>query len=249
MIHTGASSHVTGSRALVLGLAERKKATGNTVHYIHVSSEVFGTQDSSNMVFKTGGISNLGDHPISGIYLEPRILSDKEDIYTYLKDRESKKVYQQRTTDVVVIETGLEGNVPTTILVSPTIYGVGTGLFNRTSVQAPTILRAGIKDGQVSVIGDGNGVWDYVHVADLTDLYEIIIKRVLNGEEVPVGKSGIVFNGSGRYQWKDLSASIADALFDAGAIKTKELKSITLEEAAQWVGGSTLIAELAYASK
>lgn len=133
---------------------------------------------------------------------------------------------------------------------SPTIYGVGTGIGNNVSIQVPTIIRSSLKEGYVSVISDGEAVWDFVHIDDVVDLYLIILQRVLNGEEVPTGKSGIIFTGSGRFHWKDLSEGVADALFAARKISTAELKHVMVIEAAEkWAGGWAMNAELAFGSK
>jgi hypothetical protein len=40
---------------------------------------------------------------------------------------------------------------------SPTIYGLGTGLFNRHSIQLPIIICSAIKAGFVPVLGPGYG--------------------------------------------------------------------------------------------
>lgn len=133
---------------------------------------------------------------------------------------------------------------------SPTIYGIGTGFFNKLSVQAPAIARSAIKIGQAEVIGEGKGVWDYVHIADLMKLYKLVFEKVVAGVEVPTGEKGIIFSSTGRYSWFELSSGIAAALYKLGAIKTDIVKRISLEEAAQnWSGGSELVAELGFASK
>lgn len=126
--------------------------------------------------------------PISKDYYEPRILSDKDDLYTYLKMREDRETYPQRTADIVAIETGLEEYVKTYLIMSPTIYGLGTGLFNKTSIQLPTIIRTAIKKGHVDVVGEGTGVWDAVLIQDLVLLYELLLAKVLSGDDVPSGK-------------------------------------------------------------
>ncbi|KAE9362934.1 NAD(P)-binding protein [Stipitochalara longipes BDJ] len=234
VIHTASGFHTSSAIALIQGLADRAKSTGNPVHYIH-----------------TSGTSNLADQPITRAYKEPeaRVFSDKENIYAYEKSREVLQVYAQRTTDLAIVESGLALGVKTTIIMSPTIYGVGTGLGNTLSIQVPTIMRASLKSGQVGVVGDGKGEWDYVHIADLASLYEIVLSRVIKGEDIPSGENGILFSGTGRYTWIELSRGIAGALFKLGAIKTDEVKSTSIEEAAdRWSGGLLLRAELGFAS-
>lgn len=68
--------------------------------------------------------------------------------------------YAQRTTDLVVVETGKKVGVKTYILMSPTIYGFGTGLFNDQSIQIPQLIRNAIKNRYSEVVGYGEGEWD-----------------------------------------------------------------------------------------
>lgn len=133
---------------------------------------------------------------------------------------------------------------------SPTIYGEGSGKFNRNSIQLPTLTRTFIKLGHAVVMGEGAGVWDAVHVADLTPLYELLLAKALAGEKIPSGKRGIYFSETGDYSWKQLSQGLADELFKQGLIKTKEVKSISLQEGADlWAGGNKQYAELGFGSK
>lgn len=133
---------------------------------------------------------------------------------------------------------------------SPTIYGEGTGKFNRRSIQLPMLIRTFIKSGQAVVMGDGTGVWDAVHIADLTLLYELLLAKVLAGENIPSGKRGIYFSETEDYSWKQLSQGLADELYKKGLIKTNEVKSISLEEGADlWAGGNKQYAELGFGSK
>jgi len=218
--------------ALIHGLSKRARENGKPVHYIH-----------------TSGTSNLADQPITGAYLHPpsKSFSDKENLYAYQKEREALLVYPQRTTDIAVVETGLKEGIKTTIIMSPTIYGVGTGLGNKLSIQIPTIMR---KSGQVDVIGEGKAEWDFVHLEDLMELYEIVLEKVVKGEEVPTGEMGTLFSATGRYSWLELSKGVAGALFQLGAIKTDEVRTVSIEEAAErWGGGQLLFAELGFASK
>ncbi|KAG9229448.1 hypothetical protein BJ875DRAFT_410865 [Amylocarpus encephaloides] len=233
VIHTASGFHTAAARALVLGLGDRRKATGQEVHYVH-----------------TTGTSNLGDQNTTQKYTEDgRIFSDKEDIFSYLKSREALQVYAQRTTDIAVVETGLIHNVATTLIMSPTIYGFGSGLFNKHSIQIPILTRSALSTGQVEVVGQGTGVWDYVHISDLTKLYNLVFTKVLAGEVIPSGEQGIIFSGTGRYTWRELSQRIAWALSSLGAIKSEEVRSIDIPEAAEkWSGGLLLSVELGFAS-
>lgn len=232
VIHTASGFHTASAKALIEGLGDRKRDTGKDVYYLH-----------------TSGTSNLGDQPITGAYHESREFADTDDIYAYEKTREACDVYPQRTTDIAVVDTGRARGVKTHIIMSPTIYGLGTGGFNRTSIQEPTMIRASLKAGYVAVIGSGAGVWDYVHVVDLVDLYELLLDAILSGKAIPSGERGIYFSENGRFSWAQMSQSIADALHKADPAFPKEVKSVSLEEAAKlWGGGNVFVTELAFAS-
>lgn len=232
VIHTASGYHDGSAKALVLGLGARKKSTGKDVYYIH-----------------TSGTSNLGDQPITGKYSEDHVFSDKEDIYSYEKMRNEKQPYGQRQTDLTVIETGLKTGVKTYIIMSPLIYGIGTGHFHQQSIQVPAMIRAALKTKQAEVIAHGKASWDHVHVEDLAKLYEIIVQKLLAGEDLPSGEKGIYFSANGHHTWLELSQGLGDALLTLGVSKTEEVKSISLEEGAErWAGGSTLLAELGFAS-
>lgn len=181
-----------------------------------------------------------------------RVFSDKDNIYSYQKEREAKQVYPQRTTDIAVVETGLATGVKTHIIMSPTIYGLGTGSFNRLSIQIPTIIRGSIKNKEVGVVGEGKELWGYVHIEDLGPLYELILSKIITGgeAEVPFGEKGLIFSATGHFSWREASQGVADALFKFGVINSNEVKSLTLEEARQaWGLGHVLPTELAFASR
>ncbi|KAH6889858.1 NAD dependent epimerase/dehydratase family protein [Thelonectria olida] len=201
------------AEALILGLADRKKETGKETHFIH-----------------TSGTSSLGDLPISGTYTETRIFSDKEDIYAYQRFREDLESYQQRTCDLAVFEKGEEANVKTYILMSPTIYGLGSGFFNRTSIQIDGIIRAARRDGYASVIGTGSAEWDHVHVEDLMKLYELVVFRLLAGDDLPSNKKGIYFNETGHQSWREVSERVAKEGKALGYLDSDKVKELSLEE-------------------
>lgn len=238
VIHTASWGHVESARSLIHGLAQRKKQTGREVYYIH-----------------TSGTSNLGGHPITKPEeIEDRVFSDTEDMYSYLKLRESKEKYDQRTADIAVVEAGLAEGVQTYILMSPTIYGFGTGLFNPLSIQIPTFMRSAIKSRHAEVIaGSENAIWDHVHVSDLANLYELLISKLLRDDaSVPSGERGIFFTDAGEHSWGDVMKAIGRAGFALGVLDDTEPVPLDLEDAAErWTGvkGNAHLAEVGFASK
>jgi hypothetical protein len=90
-----------------------------------------------------------------------------------------------------------------------------------------------------------------VHVEDLAELYELVLIEILSkgGDSLPKGKQGVVFSAHGRHTWMEVSQAVADAAFEAGLIKSKAVRSISLAEGAKLLtGGVEQIAELGFAS-
>ena len=110
-------------------------------------------------------------------------------------------------------------------------------------------MRRSIKYGEVNVVGEGKGIWNYVHVSDLASLYVLLVKKILAGEELPMGEKGILFSATGRFSWFELAQGIAKALYDLKAIKTKEPVSIDLPTASERWGFPEFVVEMALASK
>ncbi|KAH8705390.1 NAD dependent epimerase/dehydratase family protein [Talaromyces proteolyticus] len=231
VINTANSYHSQSAEAIIDGLAERQKVTGKSVHLIH-----------------TSGTSNLGDRPITGTYTETRVFSDEEDIFAYESYREGLEKYPQRTTDLVVIQNGEATGVKTYILMPPTIYGIGSGFFNRTSIQIDAIMRAAKRQGFTPVIGEGKGHWDHVHIEDLSGLYELVLSRILKGDELPSNRKGIYFCETGNHTWREVSERIAKTGKEAGFLSSDEVREETLENAAKAIEKTLDVAELGFAS-
>ncbi|KAL7627364.1 hypothetical protein AAE478_001557 [Parahypoxylon ruwenzoriense] len=222
VINTTIGWHLASAQALLRGLAQRKAQTGRDVWYIH-----------------TSGTSNVADRPISGAWIEReegREFDDaRDDVYEYEVGREARHAYAQRTTELGVVDTGLELGVKTLVIMSPTIHSPGTGLFNTASIQIPMYVRGVLKHGHGVVVGSGKGTWDHVHVEDLAELYVTVVRRVLEkgGEGVPTGKKGIIFSGNGRHTWMDVVQVVVDVCYAEGRIPDKRVESIGLAEGAR----------------
>ncbi|XEV03564.1 hypothetical protein FSHL1_008851 [Fusarium sambucinum] len=216
VVHAANGYHIPSAKAPLAGLSQRKVKTGKSRHYIHNS-----------------GTSNFGNRPVSGKYLEePRVFSDKDGIYAYEKFREEKEQYKQRTGDVVVFETGVELDVETYIICSPLIYGRGTGLFNKSSIQIPIMIRAALHRGEAIYAGDGLGVWDHTHVEDIANLYALIVAKVLDGEKIHSGKDGFYFTNHGTQSWLDVAKGIAKVGYQRSKLAV-EPRSVSLCEASR----------------
>ncbi|KAF4991542.1 hypothetical protein FGRMN_7745 [Fusarium graminum] len=233
VIHAANGYHIPSAKALIQGLAQRKAETGRAVHYIHNS-----------------GTSNFGDRPVSGAYTEsvPRVFSDKDDLYSYEKHREDLEPYHQRTADVTVFDLGVETGVTTYIICSPLIYGRGTGLFNKSSIQIPILIRSAIAGGEAIYAGDGLGSWNHTHIEDIAALYTLILAKTLAREEIPSGKDGLYFADAGQQTWFDIAKGISRVGHQLGMLPAQP-KSVTLTEASRaWFDGDEHLTELALCS-
>ncbi|KAI4183826.1 MAG: hypothetical protein L6R41_005164 [Letrouitia leprolyta] len=133
----------------------------------------------------------------------------------------------------------------------PTIYGTGLGLFNRLTIQAPTVMRSALRTGEVMQLGADDGDVEHVHVEDLANLYTLMANWVVKDgmQGFPSGERGIYFAGTGRYTWGEFSRGIAKALFEVGGVKTENVRRVGLKEAAKnWTGGDELLCELNFGS-
>ncbi|KAL2785967.1 NAD dependent epimerase/dehydratase family protein [Aspergillus keveii] len=229
IIHAGAGWHTASAKAFIRGLSVRR-AAGKNAHYIQIS-----------------GTSNLSDRPHSANFIETRTFSDEEDIYSYEKSRETDEVYYQRTTDINVVETGEALLVPTSIVMAPTIFGLGTGPLNKWSVQLPAIIANALERRQVKVLSEGQTVWTHVHIEDLTDLFVLLARKILGDENIPSGRKGIYFCETGEHTHLEIAQRLADAGADLGLFSSADVKSVRLQEAADaFAGGNMFRAELSF---
>ena len=234
IINTTLGSHAASSKAYVQGLAKRKIETHQHVFMIH-----------------TSGTSNLADHPITGKYSDGyHVFSDHDNIYAYEHKRNVLQPYDQRTSELGVIDEGGKTGVKTLVIMSPLIYGLGTGKFNRLTIQVPSYIRGTLSLRHGLVIGDGKGEWDHVHIDDLVRLYELVLLKMMNGgKDLPFGESGIIFSEAGRHTWGEVAKLVAEAAYAEGKIKSPEVKSVSLKVGARVLAGrDELMAELWFAS-
>ncbi|GJC87645.1 hypothetical protein ColLi_10483 [Colletotrichum liriopes] len=112
-----------------------------------------------------------------------------------------------------------------------------------------------LEKGYGLTIGDGTGCIDYVHVADLADLYVLCVLDIIErgGVNVPTGRRGIIFPTVGRTLTIDIPQKCLDIAFATGSLpkdggpQQKEVRKVSLEEAAETCAGNRDVAETGYA--
>lgn len=233
VIHTASGFHLGSALALVAGLGARKKATGSLVHYVHVKEFHLSNMGFENLLTRpqTSGTWSLGysDGPlfVSGVPL-----SDTNDMYGFLKMLEAHSSNQQRKTLLETVDRSELEGVEAHCLLPPDVYGFSLGPFHRQPPFAQDLIRGCLERGRPEFVeGSGTG---YVCVRDLADLYVLIVRRIVEGKEVPSGRKGILFAEMEYRNWLQVAFDIGSAgtLLEIWEADSRPV-SISVEEAAQ----------------
>jgi nucleoside-diphosphate-sugar epimerase len=222
VIHTANSSDdLPSAKAIISGLNKRTKETGKPVIYIHTSGTCVIAEDVRGYKGSDTVYSDLNPDQINSIPDEQF----------------------HRDVDLFVIHSAdVNPLLKSVIVIPPLIYGIGTGLFNRISVQLPVLIRAALKRHKVEVVGSGEATWNNVHIADLTDAYIIIFDQLLNAygpdadsnaqpsPYLTTGRQGYYFTENGQNSWRQLSEKIGEILYKKGIIKSAEVTSFPDDE-------------------
>ncbi|KAF5962300.1 hypothetical protein FBULB1_14318 [Fusarium bulbicola] len=162
---------------------------------------------------------------------------------------ETQKILITGATGHVVFELGEELGVKTYIICSPLIYSKGTGLFNKSSIQIPTMVRAALERGRAMYAGDGLGLWDHTHIEDIAALYMLIVAKIVGEDDVPFGKEGFFFANHGKQSWLEIAKEIARVGHQRGRLAA-EPESVGLKEVSKaWFGGDEHLTELGLCSR
>ena len=141
------------------------------------------------------------------------------------------------------------------MVIPPTIFGAPEGvlfdkkLANTHSIQIPGLIRSALKRKRVGVVGQGQAIWDHVHVVDrepppyscvshhsnwvlpVADLYMLILSNAVNSpNKLTYGREGWYFAENGEHTHKDLGVRLGQVLYDLGAVESPEPVYLTPEE-------------------
>ncbi|KAH8553423.1 hypothetical protein BGW37DRAFT_260472 [Umbelopsis sp. PMI_123] len=209
VITTANCDHLGEAKAVVAGLRRKLKDTGK-----------------KGLLLQTSGTSILNDDA-NGQF-------EGKDIYS---DLDTEKVNAipatnpHRHVDTYLIDNSADYDL--VIIAPPDIYGEGTGpkgVSNRRSVQIPTVIRQGLKNGAIQQIGQGKHRWSSVHVKDLADLYVIVAAHLLARDLKTLGREGYFFAETGEFQWGDMYRHLAKYLYQLGAIKKDTPEVVNTDE-------------------
>ena len=222
VIHTANSADdLPSTQALISGLNKRAKATGKPAIYIHTSGTGVIAENVRGKKGSGEVYNDLDPDQING-------LPDKA---------------LHRNVDLFVINSA-DANplLKSVIIIPPLIYGIGTGLFNRNSIQVPSLVRAALKRHKAETIGPGEATWNNVHIDDLCDAYMIILDHLLAAygpdaksdvqpsPYLTLGRTGYYFAENGSNTWRQIAEKIGEVLYKKGIAKSPEVTSFPDDE-------------------
>lgn len=139
IISAAAGQNDETALAFIRGLGDRQKATRKCCHYIH-----------------TGGTTVVGFTPVLEGVQDTPPWSDQTDFANY--EKTFPKTIKQRPNRLFFFNLAEELGVKASMIVPPSIWGTGRGLFSTMSTQVATLTKAALQEGQAIVVGQGNGV-------------------------------------------------------------------------------------------
>ncbi|KAF4490467.1 hypothetical protein FAGAP_10764 [Fusarium agapanthi] len=122
-----------------------------------------------------------------------------------------------RKTNIVLADEGKAQGVETFNIPIQLTYGRGTGECRKLSVNIPALIRTSIKLRTVHKF-DKDSTPGNVHISDLTDLYILILHKILKEEPIAVGTDRYFFSVAHRISWWKIMDKIAEGLYGRGLV-------------------------------
>ncbi|KAM6522997.1 hypothetical protein FALCPG4_012602 [Fusarium falciforme] len=198
--------------SFIKALSALKAQTGTDTHFIYAS----GTKQFSSL----SGLPN------------ERPLSDADpELYNLQKNAEApmRDMQVALNTNCRVVELGLEFGVKTYVFSPCIVYGKGEGFGNPISIQTVDVVNAALAGKNVYSVTDPSDKWPVCSLSDTINYAILLIKAVLNGQDLDYGKNGFYLASSGRICWMDLYKGVAKALCNRGLINDDQIRPITEE--------------------
>jgi len=111
------------------------------------------------------------------------------------------------------------------------INGIGTGPFNKSSVQVRMLAKLSVKGRKAGWFERGHEVfWNNVHILDLADLYMLVLDGLLNGTIDQYSKEGGFYFGiTEEHSWIKVAQALGVILHKHGLVDTSEASPFTKE--------------------
>lgn len=88
-------------------------------------------------------------------------------------------------------------------------------------------MRMALKLGKAPVLGPGKELFDYVHIRDLAEMYELLLSKILSKSDLPSGERGIYFCENGSSTRRHVAEGVARAGVQLGMLSTDEVLEIS----------------------
>ncbi|MCJ1432429.1 hypothetical protein MMC27_001785 [Xylographa pallens] len=188
VVHTASSMNTSLALHLISALGKQQEVSGKDTYFIHTSGL---SAFYENTGWPSGATKDTGP-----VYDVEKQLADS---------------FPLRMTDVAVIEHAKARGVSSFIVIPSTVYGKGTGEWNKLSVVIPVSVQASISGKTVHKFAENTKV-SGVHISDLTALYERIVEKILQKEAPPSGAEGYYFALAHDIFWWETLDRLAVAL-------------------------------------
>ena len=198
VFNTANCDHQQSALAIIEGLKERSNQTGQSPILIHTSGAGVLSENSNGL----GG--PLADDPTAFIW-------DDADFEAHTA---IPSFAPHRHVDIEIFVAAQTGLIKTYLVVPPTVFGKGLGPFaeQRMSIQIPRLVYHSLMNRRVMYVGKGENQWTNIHVADLAELYLLILDGALRNS-APVGLQGIYYPASEYFIWSDVAHRVAELLY------------------------------------
>ncbi|KAH7305843.1 hypothetical protein B0I35DRAFT_443369 [Stachybotrys elegans] len=204
VIHTAGGIEQTQVVNLIHALGARQKSLG----------------EASKTYFIHAGVVTLFT-PENG-WPYGRATDADTDIFEKLKKLDDQ--HPIRITALKILEEGQKHNVQTLNIGIPLVYGTGTGPGRKISVNIPAMIRAS-KDARQVFKFETDARPPVAHIQDLSDLYVLLIEKILQGETPPQGEQGYYFAVAHQFSYWDLLSGLAKSLHQLGLVDDETVKT------------------------
>ncbi|KFA72092.1 hypothetical protein S40288_02263 [Stachybotrys chartarum IBT 40288] len=202
VVHNASAWDPRVTSNFIKALGKRRRETGDKTFYLHTSV--------------TATFAPEGGWPYGEIKDSDPSLMDKQ--------REIPAGHPVRGTNIALADEGKEEGVTVLNLPAPMVYGRGRGEWRKVSINIPALVRAATRLRMVRKFED-NGRSPAVHVDDLTDLYALLLEKIIQGEELPSGESGYYFAFAHKIDWWKTMDGLAKALHARGLVDEPTVKT------------------------
>ncbi|KAK0384119.1 hypothetical protein NLU13_8208 [Sarocladium strictum] len=227
VVHTAESSdHQEGAKNIAKGLAAGHSAD-KPGYWIHTSgTSILTWYDAQN---DRHGEAPLPDQKYHDIETVDRLVT--------LPDAADHRVVDK------IVQAAISDAVKVAIVCPPTIYGKGSGVVNKRSIQVPDMAKGSLEKGFAPIVGAGKTEWDNVHIDDLGDLFLKLVDATQDSSKAKdpeiFGPRAYFFAENGYHKWADVAQWVAEAASKQGYFPEALTKSVSQKEVALMDGVST----------